>query len=62
MLVLTQIIRVTQNHIHIRQQRILFKKQVGDLADIEIQKEDFEIQRKVYRSLIKWLDNKEVES
>jgi len=61
-LVLTQIIRVAQNHIHLRQQRILFKKQVGDLADMEIKKEDFEIQRKVYRSLIKWLDNKEVES
>ena len=61
-LVLTQIIRVAQNHIHLRQQMILFKKQVGDLADMEIKKEDFEIQRKVYRSLIKWLDNKEVES
>ena len=60
-LVLTQIIRVAQNHIHLRQQRILFKKQVGELADLEVKKEDFEIQRKVYRSLIKWLDNKEVE-
>ena len=60
-LVLTQIIRVAQNHIHLRQQKILFKKQVGELADMEIQKEDFEIQRKVYRLLIKWLENKEVE-
>jgi hypothetical protein len=62
MLVLTQIIRVTQNHIHLRQQRILFKKQVGELADLEVKREDFEIQRKVYRLLVEWLENKEVES
>ena len=58
-LVLTQIIRVAQNHIQLRRQKILFKKQVGDLADVEIQKADFEIQRKAYRLIVEWLGNKE---
>ena len=61
-LVLTQIIRVAQNHIQLRRQKILFKKQVGELADMEIQKEDFEYQKKAYRLLVEWLSNKEVKS
>ena len=58
-LVLTQIIRVAQNHIHLRQQRILFKKQVGELADLEVKKEDFEYQKKAYRLIVERLGNKE---
>ena len=45
-LVLTQIIRVTQNHISLRRQNMLFDKEVGELRDIEVKKEDFEMQRK----------------
>ena len=48
-LVLTQIIRVTQNHISLRRQNILFDKEVGELRDIDVKKEDFETQRKFYR-------------
>jgi len=58
-LVITQIIRVAQNYIQLRRQKILFKKQVGDLADMEIKKEDFEIQRKAYRLIVERLGNKE---
>ena len=58
-LVLTQIIRVTQNHIQLRRQKTIFEKQLGDLADLEIQKEDFETQRKAYRLIVEWLGNKE---
>lgn len=58
-LVITQIIRVTQNHIQLRRQKTRFKKQLGDLADMEIQKEDFEMQRMAYRLIVEWLDNKE---
>jgi len=58
-LVLTQIIRVAQNHIQLRRQKILFKKQVGELADMEIQKEDFEYQKKAYRLIVERLGNKE---
>jgi hypothetical protein len=58
-LVLTQIIRVAQNHIQLRRQKTLFKKQLGDLANMEIQKEDFEYQKKAYRLIVEWLGNKE---
>ena len=58
-LVITQIIRVAQNHIQLRRQKILFKKQLGELADMEIQKEDFEYQKKAYRLIVEWLGNKE---
>ena len=54
-LVVTQIIRVCQNHIQLRRQHILFKKQLGQLADCEPTKEDFEIQRKAYRLVVKHL-------
>ena len=55
-LVLTQIIRVTQNHIHARKQDILFKKQMGELADLEIRKADFENQRKFYKLAIEKME------
>ena len=58
-LVITQIIRLAQNYIQLRRQKILFKKQVGELADLEVKKEDFEIQRKAYRLIVEWLGNKE---
>ena len=59
MLVITQIIRVAQNYIQLRRQKTLFKKQVGELADLEVKKEDFEIQRKAYRLIVERLGNKE---
>ena len=58
-LVITQIIRVVQNYIQLRRQKTLFEKQVGDLADMEIQKEDFEIQRKAYRLIVERLGKDE---
>ena len=58
-LVLTQIIRVAQNHIQLRRQKTIFEKQLGELADIEIQKEDFEMQRMAYRLIVERLGNKE---
>lgn len=57
-LVLTQIIRVAQNHIQLRRQNIIFKKQLGDLANMDVQKEDFEIQRKAYKLIVEWLGKK----
>lgn len=55
-LVLTQIIRVTQNHIQLKRQKTIFEKQLGDLANIEIQKEDFEYQRRAYRLIVEKLE------
>jgi uncharacterized protein YozE (UPF0346 family) len=59
-LVLTQIIRVTQNHIQIRKQNVVYKKQLGELANLEIQKEDFEYQKKAYRLIVEWLEKEGV--
>lgn len=55
-LVLTQIIRVTQNHIQLRKQKSIYKKQLGELADLEIQKKDFEYQKKAYRLIVEKLE------
>jgi len=55
-LVLTQIIRITQNHISLRRQNKLFDKEVSELKDIEVKKEDFENQRKAYRLLAERLE------
>ena len=55
-LVITQIIRVTQNAIQLRRQNVLYKKQLKEVADLEIQKEDFEMQRKAYRLIVERLD------
>ena len=57
-LVVTQIIRVCQNHIQLRRQRIVFEKQVGELAATEVTKEDFEMQRKAYRLIVDFLESK----
>ena len=58
-LVITQIIRVAQNHFQLRRQKILYKKQLGELADLEVKKEDFEYQKKAYRLIVERLGNKE---
>lgn len=55
-LVVTQIIRVCQNHRQLRRQRIVFEKQLKDLADTEVTKEDFAIQRKAYRLIVEHLE------
>lgn len=55
-LVLTQIIRVAQNHIQLRKQKSIYKKQLGELADLEIQKEDFEYQKRAYRLIVEKLE------
>ena len=59
-LVVTQIIRVCQNHIQLRRQHILFKKQLGQLADCEPTKEDFETQRKAYRLIVEHFEGKKM--
>lgn len=54
-LVITQVIRVTQNAITLHRQNTLYKRQLKDLADYEVQKEDFEMQRKAYRLIVEKL-------
>lgn len=60
-LVLTQIIRVTQNAITLRRQNVLFKKQCEEVRDLEIMKEDFEIQRKAYKLIVEHFEEKKHE-
>lgn len=55
-LVITQIVRISQNHIQLHRQNTLFKKQMGDLAEYELAKEDFETQRKAYRLIVEKLE------
>lgn len=57
-LVLTQIIRLIQNAVQLRRQNVLFKKQLKDLADTEVTKEDFAIQRKAYRLMVEYLEHR----
>lgn len=45
-LVLTQIIRVTQNTIQLIRQKTLFKRQLADLSEYKLTAEDFKNQRK----------------
>ena len=53
-LVITQIIRLVQNTIQIRRQKILFEKQLGQLEDIT--EEDLQIQKKYYRLQVEYLE------
>lgn len=48
-LVLTQIIRITQNHIQLRRQDKLFKAQLGQIDNVT--QDDLDMQRDVYRML-----------
>jgi hypothetical protein len=56
-LVVTQIIRLIQNTIQLRKQDVLFKKQLKQLADMELTERDFETQRKAYRLIVEYLEH-----
>lgn len=57
-LVLTQIIRLIQNAVQLRRHNVLFKKQLKELADMEVTERDFENQRKAYRLIVDYLEEK----
>ena len=56
-LVITQVIRITQNAISLHRQKVEFKKNLGELAEWEVKKEDFEMQRKAWRLIVEKLEN-----
>ena len=58
-LVITQIIRVTQNTISLFRQEQEIKKHVGWIKDTEVSREDFEVQRKAYRLIVERLEQEE---
>ena len=58
-LVATQIVRVTQNHIQLHRQQKEFDKTLGWIKDNDIREVDFQTQREVFQMLHKWLSEKE---
>ena len=58
-LVATQIIRVTQNHISLRRQNKAFSKDLQWIKENDISKKDFEVQRKVFQLLYEKLTEEE---
>ena len=54
-LVITQVIRITQNAISLHRQKVEFKKNLGELSEMEVTKADFEMQRKAYRLIVERL-------
>ena len=57
-LVVTQIVRLIQNAMQLHKQNVLFKEQLQQLADCEPTKQDFENQRKAYRLIVDYLEEK----
>lgn len=58
-LVVTQVVRVIQNAVQLHRQHILFKEELGHLADTKITEEDFNTQRKAYRLIVDYLQQGE---
>lgn len=58
-LVITQIIRVIQNATQLRRQKVLFKTQLKELADMELTERDFETQRKAYCLAVEFFEQKQ---
>ena len=57
-LVITQIVRLIQNAVQLYRQNVLLKEQLGHLADCNPTKQDFENQRKAYRLIVDYLEEK----
>ena len=57
-LVLTQIIRITQNHISLSRQEKKIKETIGWIEDNDISQKDFEVQREVFYLLKEKLKEK----
>lgn len=57
-LVVTQIVRLIQNAVQLRRQGVLFKAQLGELAEMKLTERDFETQRKAYRLAAAYFEHK----
>lgn len=56
-LVVTQIIRITQNAISLHRQEKEIKKNLNWFSENDVTKEDFLMQRKAYRLIINYLED-----
>ena len=59
-LVITQVIRVTQNAIQLRRQKRQIDKYVAWIMDNDVSEQDFETQREVYWRLKIWLRDQQI--
>ena len=57
-LVITQIVRLIQNAVQLHRQNVLLKEQLGHLANCNPTKQDFENQRKAYRLIVDYFEEK----
>ena len=57
-LVITQIVRLVQNAVHLHRQGIVLKEQIGYLLDCHPTEQDFENQRKAYQLIVDSLEEK----
>ena len=57
-LVVTQVVRLIQNAVQLHRQNVLFKKQLGQLANCEPTEKDFDTQRKSYQLIVEYLEKK----
>lgn len=55
-LVITQVVRITQNTIQLHRQNILFKEQLSQLKDVT--QEDFDKQKKAYSLAVEYFESK----
>lgn len=58
-LVLTQIIRITQNAINLKRQNKEIKRNIDWIERNEVTEEDFETQKEAYRLIVKRLGDKD---
>jgi len=58
-LVLTQIIRITQNAIQLHRQNKLFEAELYQIKDLNITKTDYNMQRKAYRLIVEHFERDE---
>lgn len=56
-LVVTQIIRITQNAISLHRQEKAIKRDLAWIKDRDITQKDFDVQRKCFYLLKEWLEN-----
>ena len=59
-LVATQIVRLIQNAVQLHKQDILFKEQLGHLAECNPTEQDFENQRKAYRLIVEYFETRKI--
>lgn len=58
-LVISQVIRITQNAINLHRQRKEFEHNLGHLKDLEATKEDFRMQQRFYRLAVEKMEREE---